>query len=81
MNEKVIKLDDSYEKVYKIRKAVPGKSIENYVITVPKLVLEREAKKYNLTLEEFIKNFRAKCHFNSFKGVYVEFKHKDEVEK
>jgi hypothetical protein len=50
-----------YQKGYKMREAGGG-----YEVTIPKLVVERGARKAGLSLEDFIKKFRVIHLFNDF---------------
>ena len=59
----------AYRKAYKVRLVGDGGA----ELTIPMMVLEREAGKYGLSVEEFIQKFRAVAHFNSFDGVYYKF--------
>jgi len=40
---------------------------------MPYVVVEREARKYNLEVEEFLKEFQAVATFNSFEGIHYSF--------
>ena len=60
-----------YQKLYKMRMAGRGNAVE---VTIPLLVIEREARKNGLTVTEFVKGFRAIAHFDSFEGIYYTFK-------
>jgi hypothetical protein len=65
---------DAYRKTYKLRlaqgKQSDRKSIE---VTIPYEVIEKEARKRGLTIEEFIKKFQAVAQYNSFEGVLYNF--------
>jgi hypothetical protein len=50
-----------YQKGYKMREAGGG-----YEVTIPKLVVERAARKAELPLDEFIKQYRVIHLFNDF---------------
>lgn len=50
----------------------------NTVVSIPRVVIEREAEKHRLTIEEFREQFRAVAQFNSFDGVHYTF---EEIEK
>jgi len=65
---------DAYTKTYKMRPVGDG-GVE---VTIPLLVIEREARKNGLTVTEFVKRFRAIAHFDSFDGVYYTFTPKEE---
>lgn len=59
----------AYRKSYKVRLVGDGGA----EITIPMMVLEKEASRYGLSVEEFIQKFRAIAHFNSFDGIYYRF--------
>lgn len=67
-----------YQKVYRLRIAVPGrKSIE---VTFPYEVVEKEARTKGLTISEFLNRFQAVAEYNSFEGVIYRFKEIPEEE-
>ncbi|MBA7568953.1 hypothetical protein ES708_10690 [subsurface metagenome] len=60
-----------YRKTYRLRIAIPGrKSIE---VTFPYEVVEREARKRKLTIDEFLNRFQAVCEYDNFEGVFYKF--------
>jgi len=60
-----------YRKTYRLRTAVPGrKSIE---VTFPYMVVEKEARRKGLTVDEFLNRFQAVCEYDSFEGVIYRF--------
>ena len=61
---------DAYIKAYKVRLVGPG-SLE---VTIPRVIVEREARRYSLSVEEFIQLFRVEYLFNDFGGAFVRFK-------
>jgi len=65
------KLTDTYTKVYKMRPAAEG--LRTIEVSLPKEVIEREARKRGMTLDEFIEKFRAIAHYNAFDGVFYTF--------
>ena len=61
---------DAYSKFYKMRMVGPG-SLE---ATIPRAIVEREARKCRLSIEEFIKVYQVQYLFNDFGGAFVRFK-------
>jgi len=62
---------DSYKKRYKMRALGPDGL--NTVVSIPKIVIEREAEKHRLTVEEFREQFGAVAQFGNFEGVIYTF--------
>jgi len=60
-----------YRKDYKMRTL--GQNGLNTVVSIPRVVIEREADKRGLSVEEFIEQFRAVAHYNNFDGVFYIF--------
>jgi len=71
-----VKLPDTYKRRYKMRTL--GQDGLNTVVSIPRVVIEREAQKQGLSVEEFIEHFRAVAHYNNFDGVFYIF---EEVEE
>ena len=69
---------NAYEKHYKLR--ATGEDGLNIVVSVPRIVIEREARLKGLTIEEFIKQYCAVAQYNSFEGIHYMFKEKNEKE-
>jgi hypothetical protein len=67
----MVELGDTYQKRYKMRAL--GEDGLNTVVSIPRPVIEREAKKKGLSVEDFIKTHRAVAHYNSFDGVFYAF--------
>jgi len=63
---------------YKLRPT--GRSGENSSVetTVPRKVIEREARKRGLSLDEFIEEYRAVWYANQFDGLHLTFVEKEE---
>jgi len=58
-------------KQYRLRMAIPGsKTVE---VTFPYEVVEREARKHNLSIKQFLKQFTAIAHYDNFDGVFYSF--------
>jgi hypothetical protein len=64
----------TFSKTYKLRKAGTGsKTIE---VSIPPELIEREARKNNMTVDEFIENFEAVFLFNGLDGTFLKFSRK-----
>jgi len=59
----------AYTKTYKMRLVGPG-SVE---ATIPGAIVEREAKRHGLSVEEFIKVYRVEYLFGDFSGAFIRF--------
>lgn len=78
MNKKVNKAyRDAYRKRYKMRALGPDGL--NTVVSIPRVVIEREAEKHRLTVEEFRQQFRAVAQFDNFDGVHYTFEEEKEL--
>jgi len=65
------KLDDTYTKTVRMQATgADGKTIR---ISIPRVVVQKEAKKHNLSLDRFLELYRAEWRFNSFEGAYMLF--------
>lgn len=42
--------------------------------TIPHAIVEREARKHKLSIEEFIKLYQVEYRFNDFDGAFIGFK-------
>jgi len=72
-------IEDAYSKIYKVRMVGPG-SLE---ATIPRAMVEREARKCKLSIQEFIEVYQVEYRFNDFDGAFLRFKkqpRKDEGE-
>ena len=71
-------IEDAYSKTYKMR-IVGEVSVE---VTLPRAIVEREARKVGLTVVEFIEQYRVEYLFDDFGGAFLRFKEKaSETEK
>jgi len=79
MNKTVtIKLDDTYYQAYKIRKVnTKGQSMET---TVPIAIIQRQANKEKISVEEFLQKFKLEWRYNGFEGIFVRFVKDGETE-
>jgi hypothetical protein len=62
-----IDLERAFEKRYKLRKAISGSTFE---VTIPKIVVEREAKKFGIPLDKVVEEFEVLWIFDGFPGLY-----------
>ena len=69
-------VEDAYAKSYKMRFVGPG-SVE---ATLPKPIVEREARRLGLTVEEFIEQYQVEYLYNDFGGAFIRFKKVEEGE-
>ena len=67
---------DSYKKRYRMRAL--GEGGLNIVVSIPRMVIEREAEKRGLTIREFLEQFKTVAEFDSFDGVLYTF---EEIKK
>jgi len=59
------------KKTYKMRRNSPG--VNSIVVAMPFEVVEREARKLGLTVDEFIDRYLVICSYDSFDGVHYTF--------
>lgn len=62
-------IEDAYAKAYKMRMVGPG-SLE---ATIPRAIVEREAKKHGLSLKSFVQFYKVEWLFNDFGGAFTRF--------
>ena len=62
----------TYERAYKMR--MQGEDGLNIVVSIPRLVIESQARDKGLSIPEFLKQYKAVAQFNSFEGVHYYFK-------
>jgi len=63
-------VEDAYSKACKMRMVGPG-SLE---ATIPRAIVEREARRYKLSIEELIKLYQVEYLFNDFGGAFIRFR-------
>jgi hypothetical protein len=63
---------DAYQKKYKLRLA-QGNRKNSLEVTFPYEVVDKEARKRGLTIDEFITRFQAIAQYNGFEGVMYTF--------
>jgi len=72
-------INGALRKTYKLRMAIPGsKTIE---VTFPYEVVEREARKKGITLQEFLEQYIAVAQYDGFDGVLYTFEPINNKEK
>ncbi len=69
-------IKDAYRKRYKMRAL--GEGGLNIVVSIPRVVIEREAEKHGLTITEFLEQFKAVAQYDNFEGVHYTF---EEIKK
>ena len=69
-------IKDAYKRRYKMRAL--GENGLNIVVSIPRVVIEREAEKCELTIEKFLEQFRAVAQYDNFEGVHYTF---EEIKK
>lgn len=62
---------DAYKRRYKMRAL--GENGLNIVVSIPRVVIEREAERQELTIEEFLEQFKAVAQYDNFDGVMYTF--------
>ena len=67
----MVEIRDSYKRRYKMRAV--GQDGLNIVVSIPRVVIEREAERRGLTVGEFLEQFKAVAQFDSFDGVLYTF--------
>ena len=67
----IILEEDCYTKDFTIR--IAGQDRGSIVTTIPREVVEREARRQGLSVVEFVKGFKAEWLFNNFGGSLLRF--------
>lgn len=62
---------DALRKTYKIRRNVPGR--DSVIVVMPFEVVEREARRFGITVDEFLDKYQAVAEYNGFEGVRYTF--------
>lgn len=63
--------DDAYTKTYRLR--VTGRDGRTFETSIPKAVVERGAKKAELSVKEFLKSYKAEWLYDDFGGAFIRF--------
>ena len=64
-------IDNTYKRRYKLRAV--GQDGLNIIVSMPRVVVEREAERQGLTVGEFLKQFKAVAQYNNFEGIMYTF--------
>lgn len=62
---------DTYQKPYKMRSL--GREGLNTVVSIPRAVLDREARRRNITIQEFLERYIAVAQYDNFDGIFYSF--------
>jgi hypothetical protein len=62
---------DTYKRRYRMRAV--GQDGLNIVVSIPRVVVEREAEKRGLTIDQFLEQFKAVAQYDAFDGVLYTF--------
>lgn len=62
---------DAYKRRYKMRAV--GQDGLNIIVSMPRVVVEREAERQGLTVGEFLQQFKAVAQYNNFEGIIYTF--------
>lgn len=60
-----------FKRRYKMRSV--GEDGLNTVVSIPRLVLQREAEKRRIPLDEFLKTYNVVAQFDNIDGIYYTF--------
>ena len=66
-----MEIKDTYRKPYQIRIPVGGR--KSFIVTLPYEIVEREARKRGLSIEEFLQTHVAVAQYDNFDGVFYSF--------
>ena len=64
-------LENALRREYQIRIPVEGR--KSFVVTMPYEVVEREARRKGLSLDEFLKKYQVVAHYDNFEGIIYTF--------
>lgn len=67
----VLEAKNSYKTRYKMRAV--GTNGLNIIVSIPRVVIEREAEKRGLTIGKFLEQFKAVAQYNNFEGILYTF--------
>jgi len=67
----MVELKGAFRKEYKVTVVAPG--VKSVKVTFPYEFIEREARKFGLTIEQFLATYQAIAQYNSFDGVFYSF--------
>jgi len=66
-----IDMTTMFKRRYKMRSV--GEDGLNTVVSIPRIVLQREAEKRGITLAQFLESYRAVATFDNIDGIYYTF--------
>lgn len=69
MEKIVVTEKDALKKRYKLRRT--GRQWLSWETTIPREVIEREARRLGIPLDEFEKRFEAEWLFDNFRGLHL----------
>ncbi len=72
----MVEIIDYYKRRYKLRAV--GQEGLNIVVSIPRVVIEREAEMRGLTVGKFLEQFNAVAQYDNFEGVRYTF---EEIKK
>lgn len=67
---------DALRKEYQIRIPVEGR--KSFIVTMPYEVVEREARRRDLTINDFLEKYQVIAHYDNFEGVIYTFEENPE---
>jgi hypothetical protein len=67
---------DAYRRVYKLRLSA-GKNKNCIEVTFPFDVVDKEARKRGLSVEQFLEQYQAVAQYNGFSGVLYQFEKRE----
>lgn len=62
---------NTYKKPYKMR--AQGREGLNTVVSIPRVVLDREARKLGISIQEFLEQYMAVAQYDNFDGLFYSF--------
>lgn len=68
-----IKLRDTYCRAYKIRRVNQKENEQSMETTVPIDIVQRQASREGITVEEFRQRYKLEWRYNGFEGIFVRF--------
>lgn len=72
-------LAEALEKRYAIRPT--GRPDSTLEVSIPREVIEREARRRKVSVEKFVDEYQAVWYFNSFQGLHLDFEKKPRRKK
>ncbi len=66
-------MEECYQRDYRLRYSQRNTAKGSVEVTFPMQVVDKEARKRKLSVEEFIKKFKVVAKYNGFEGVLYTF--------